>query len=132
MDPDPDSEPLTWLNPDPIRIQIRNPAWHYEMADLAWSRRWAWACPDGTQWWTRTYSCIPPAQAIPVDKTSIGETQEKQSQQTGLGSIPASSDTVESEGRQKKQCWIQYIEEEKKIQKIPLFKYPLETQEKPI
>ncbi len=26
-----------------------------------------------------------------------------------LGSIPASSDTVESEGRQMKQCWIQYI-----------------------
>jgi hypothetical protein len=29
---------------------------------------------------------------------------------TVLGSIPASSDTVESEGRQMKQCWIQYIE----------------------
>ncbi len=25
------------------------------------------------------------------------------------GSSPASSDTVESEGRQMKQCWIQYI-----------------------
>ncbi len=36
-----------------------------------------------------------------------------------LGSIPASSDTVESEGRQMKQCWIQYIEK-KKNQKIPL------------
>jgi hypothetical protein len=35
----------------------------------------------------------------------------------GLGSIPASSDTVESEGRQMKQCRIQYIE--KKIQKNP-------------
>ncbi len=29
---------------------------------------------------------------------------------TVLGSIPASSDTVESEGRQMKRCWIQYIE----------------------
>ncbi len=29
---------------------------------------------------------------------------------TVLGSIPASSDTVESEGRQMKQCWKQYIE----------------------
>jgi hypothetical protein len=29
---------------------------------------------------------------------------------TVLGSIPASSDTVESEGRQRKQCWIQNIE----------------------
>ncbi len=28
---------------------------------------------------------------------------------TVLGSIPASSDTVESEGRQMKQCWKQYI-----------------------
>ncbi len=28
---------------------------------------------------------------------------------TVLGSIAASSDTVESEGRQMKQCWIQYI-----------------------
>jgi hypothetical protein len=28
---------------------------------------------------------------------------------TVLGSIPASSDTVESEGRQMKQCWISYI-----------------------
>ncbi len=36
---------------------------------------------------------------------------------------PASSDTVESEGRQMKQCWIQYIV--KKSQKIPLFKYRL-------
>ncbi len=26
------------------------------------------------------------------------------------GSIPAASDTVESKGRQMKQCWIQYIE----------------------
>ncbi len=30
---------------------------------------------------------------------------------TVLGSIPASSDAVESEGRQMKQCWMQYIEE---------------------
>ncbi len=29
---------------------------------------------------------------------------------TVLGSIPASSDTVKSEGRQMKQCWKQYIE----------------------
>ncbi len=29
---------------------------------------------------------------------------------TVLGSIPASSDTVESEGRQMKQCWISYID----------------------
>jgi hypothetical protein len=29
---------------------------------------------------------------------------------TVLGSISASSDTVESEGRRMKQCWIQYIE----------------------
>jgi hypothetical protein len=36
---------------------------------------------------------------------------------TVLGSIPASSDTVESEGRQMKQCWIQYIE--KKLEKSP-------------
>ncbi len=35
-----------------------------------------------------------------------------------LGSIPASSDTVESEGRQMKQCWKQYT----KRQKIPLYK----------
>ncbi len=34
-----------------------------------------------------------------------------------LGSIPALFDTMESEGRQMKQCWIKYI---KKIQKIPL------------
>jgi hypothetical protein len=32
---------------------------------------------------------------------------------TGLGSIPASSDTVESEGRQMNQCGIQYKEEKK-------------------
>ncbi len=40
---------------------------------------------------------------------------------TVLDSIPTSSDTVESEGRQIKQCWIQYIEE-KKSKKIPLLK----------
>jgi hypothetical protein len=34
-----------------------------------------------------------------------------------LGSIPASSDTVESEGRQMKQCWISYIK--RKYPKIP-------------
>jgi len=37
---------------------------------------------------------------------------------TVLGSIPASSDTVESEGRQMKQCRISYIK--KKNTKIPL------------
>jgi hypothetical protein len=36
---------------------------------------------------------------------------------TVLGSIPASSDTVESEGRQMKQCWITYIK--RKIPKNP-------------
>ncbi len=39
---------------------------------------------------------------------------------TVLGSIRASSDTVKSEGRQMKQCWIQFIE--KKNKKIPLLK----------
>ncbi len=33
---------------------------------------------------------------------------------TVLGSIAASSDTVESEGRQMKQCWIKYITNESK------------------
>ncbi len=37
---------------------------------------------------------------------------------TVLGSIPASSDTVESEGRQMNQCWITYIKR-KKEKKIP-------------
>jgi len=32
---------------------------------------------------------------------------------TVLGSIPASSDSVESEGRQMKQCWINYIKNPK-------------------
>ncbi len=36
---------------------------------------------------------------------------------TVLGSVPASSGTVKSKGRQMKQCWIKYGE---KIQKIPL------------
>ena len=40
---------------------------------------------------------------------------------TVLGSNPASSYTVESEGRQVKQCWIQYIEKE--IQKFPHVKF---------
>ncbi len=38
---------------------------------------------------------------------------------TDLGSIPASSDTVESEGRQMKQCWISYIKR-KITQKSPI------------
>ncbi len=38
---------------------------------------------------------------------------------TVLVSIPASSDTVESEGWQMKQCWIQYIE------KKGIFYYPI-------
>ncbi len=33
---------------------------------------------------------------------------------TVLGSIPASFDTVESEGRQMKQCWITYLHKKKK------------------
>jgi hypothetical protein len=37
-----------------------------------------------------------------------------------LGSIPASSDTMESEGRQMKQCRIEYIE--KKSKKSPCLK----------
>jgi hypothetical protein len=39
---------------------------------------------------------------------------------TVLGSIPASSDTVESEGRQMKQYWISYIIKEKNQKKSPL------------
>ncbi len=39
---------------------------------------------------------------------------------TVMGSISASSDTVESEGRQMKQCWISYIK--RKIQKNPHLK----------
>ncbi len=38
---------------------------------------------------------------------------------TVQGSIPATSDTVESEGRQTKQCWISYIRR-KNSKKIPL------------
>jgi len=41
---------------------------------------------------------------------------------TVLGSIPASSDTVKSEGWQMKQCWIEYLQRRHKIQKIPLLK----------
>ncbi len=37
---------------------------------------------------------------------------------TVLGSISASSDTVESEGRQMKQCWISYIKKEKIQKKV--------------
>ncbi len=38
---------------------------------------------------------------------------------TVLGSIPTSSDTVESEGRKMKQCWISYIKKGKKYNKSP-------------
>ncbi len=34
---------------------------------------------------------------------------------TVLGSIPASSDTVESEGRQMKQCWRKYIQRKNQV-----------------
>ncbi len=40
---------------------------------------------------------------------------------TVLGSIPATSDTVESEGRQMEQCRISYIKKEK-LQKSPFRK----------
>ncbi len=36
---------------------------------------------------------------------------------TALGSIPASSDTVETEGLQMKQCWITYIKR-KNLKKV--------------
>ncbi len=42
---------------------------------------------------------------------------------TVLSSIPASSDTVESEGRQMKQCWIEYIKKVKKTKNPPLKTY---------
>jgi len=42
--------------------------------------------------------------------------------ETVLGSVPASSDTVESEGRQMEQCLLHYIEKKKKKHKIPLLK----------
>ncbi len=41
---------------------------------------------------------------------------------TVLGSIPASSDTVGSEGRQMKQWWILYMKKKKNPEKIPLKK----------
>ncbi len=41
---------------------------------------------------------------------------------TALGSIPASSDTVESKGRQMTQCWISYIKS-KNPKKSPIKKY---------
>ncbi len=41
---------------------------------------------------------------------------------TVLGSIPASSDTMESKGRQMKQCRIKYIKkEEKKSENLPVY-----------
>jgi hypothetical protein len=39
---------------------------------------------------------------------------------TVLGSIPASSDTVESEGRHMKQSWIVYIKKKKILKNSPL------------
>ncbi len=39
------------------------------------------------------------------------------SRNSPLGSIPTSFDTVESEGRQMKQCWIQHIEKKQKKSK---------------
>ncbi len=48
----------------------------------------------------------------------IADCQRRRS--TVLGSVPASCDTVESEGRQKKQYWIKFI---KNFKKIPLFKF---------
>ncbi len=47
-----------------------------------------------------------------------------------LGSIPASSDTVESEGRQKKQCWITYITRKPKnspVKKIGSFSFSFDV-----
>ncbi len=44
---------------------------------------------------------------------------------TVLGSIPASSDTVESEGPQMKQCWIQYNKKCKKISPFLRFEPPI-------
>ncbi len=53
-----------------------------------------------------------------LEKNKIHQTQAKKNRQrmkanaevaTVLGSIPSSSDTVESEGRQMKQCWIRYF-----------------------
>ncbi len=46
-------------------------------------------------------------QCIRISPTVIGK--KFYSKLTVLGSIPASSDTVEPEGRQRKQCWIKYI-----------------------
>jgi hypothetical protein len=46
---------------------------------------------------------------------------------TVLGSMPASVGTVESEGRQMKQCWILYEQKKKKIPKIIIKKYWLCT-----
>ncbi len=45
-----------------------------------------------------------------VIKTSLTANTEVP---TLLDSIPASSNTAESEGRQLKQCWIQYIEKQR-------------------
>ncbi len=54
----------------------------------------------------------------PVGGWDLAEWLERQTANTVvatvLGSIPASSDTVESEGRQMKQCWILYITKHKK------------------
>ncbi len=46
----------------------------------------------------------------PRTEPSFGEMWQNAEVATVLGSIPASSDTVETEGRQMKQCWIQYLE----------------------
>ncbi len=40
---------------------------------------------------------------------------------TVLGSIPASSDTMESEGRQMKQWWLEYIKKENSFKKYIFF-----------
>ncbi len=45
----------------------------------------------------------------PSSEWDLAEWLERLTVVTVLGSIPASSDTVESERQQMKQCWIKYI-----------------------
>ncbi len=92
--------------------------WRAELQEQSWSQRWQVVSSISLKMILSCYSCCP--FKIKNFRTFLDEWMRSSRVgrerltanavvATFLGSIPASSDTVESEGRQMKQCWISNI-----------------------
>jgi len=113
LDPDLDPDSLNNVDLDPDSV-------NFGPKHSFWRNNWRWECTEMSSLQFkhepasgRFQRCTSPLSAANAQTLWLEHLTANAEVATVLGSIPASSDTVESEGRQIKQCWIQYIKDKK-------------------